>query len=64
MKKCKHKWLITYDDSPEVRKLFSFAEGRIIKFQLQYGMNNFKQRHAEKGKELFIMNYDVSKTLI
>lgn len=62
MKKCKHKWLITYDDSPEIRKLFSFA--KIQKFELQYGMNNFKQGHAAKGKELFIMNYDVSKTLI
>ncbi len=64
MKKCKHKWLITYDDTPEIRKLFSFEGIKIIKFQLQYGMNNFKQGHAAKGKELFIMNYDVSKTLI
>ena len=64
MKKCKHKWLITYDDAPEIRKLFSFDGVKIIKFQLQYGMNNFKHGHAAKGKELFIMNYDVSKTLI
>ena len=25
MKRCKHKWLITYDDSEYVRDLFSFA---------------------------------------
>jgi len=24
---------------------------------LQYGMNNYKQGKAEKGKELFIYNY-------
>ena len=64
VKKCNHRWLITYDDSPEIRKLFSFAKDRMIEFQLQYGMNNFRQAHAAKGKELFIMNYSVSKTLI
>ncbi|MBA2495051.1 MAG: DNA adenine methylase [Acidobacteria bacterium] len=25
LKKCPHKWLLTYDDSPFVRDLFSFA---------------------------------------
>ncbi|MCZ6678476.1 MAG: DNA adenine methylase [Candidatus Poribacteria bacterium] len=55
MKQCPHKWLITYDDSPEVRELFNFAE--IIEWQLQYGMNNYKQETAAKGKELFIKNY-------
>jgi len=52
---CPHRWLITYDDSEEVRKLFSFAT--IIEWELQYGMNNYKQSSAAKGKELFIKNY-------
>ena len=26
MKKCQHKWLITYDDSPMIRDLFDFAD--------------------------------------
>jgi len=26
---------------------------------LQYGMNNYKQKHAAKGNELFIANYKV-----
>ena len=55
MRKCPHKWLITYDDSPKIRELFDFAE--IIEWELQYGMNNYKQGKAEKGKELFIKNY-------
>ncbi len=57
MKQCKHSWLITYDDSPEIRKNFEFAN--IYEWQLQYGMNNYKQGKAEKGSELFISNYEL-----
>ncbi|MCI0555663.1 MAG: DNA adenine methylase, partial [Anaerolineae bacterium] len=59
MKKCKHSWLITYDDSPKIRANFSFA--KIYEWELQYGMNNYKQGKAEKGSELFISNYDLPK---
>jgi len=59
MKKCKHSWLITYDDSSEIRENFSFA--KIHEWELQYGMNNYKQGKAEKGNELFIANYDFSR---
>jgi DNA adenine methylase len=55
MQQCPHKWLITYDDSPEIRNLFSFAN--IVEWTLQYGMNNYKQEFAAKGKELMIKNY-------
>ena len=55
MKICSHSWLITYDDSPEIRKNFSYA--RIYEWELQYGMNNYKQGKADKGSELFITNY-------
>lgn len=57
MKKCHHKWLITYDNSPEIINLFSFAN--IYEWELQYGMNNYKQKNAAKGKELFISNYEI-----
>ena len=60
MKKCKQSWLITYDDSPEIRANFSFAT--IRKWELQYGMNNYKQGKAEKGSELFITNYELPTT--
>ena len=59
MKACNHNWLITYDDCEEIRELFSFAY--IREWNLQYGMNNFKQTHAQKGKELFISNYDTKE---
>ncbi|MDE0481943.1 MAG: DNA adenine methylase [Candidatus Poribacteria bacterium] len=55
MKKCKHKWLITYDDSPKIRELFDFAD--ICEWTLQYGMNNYQKDTAAKGNELFIKNY-------
>jgi len=55
MKKCPHKWLITYDDSPMIRKLFDFAD--ICEWTLQYGMNNYGKDSAAKGRELFIKNY-------
>ena len=58
LKKCEHKWLLTYDDCPEIRKLFSFAD--ITELQVQYGMNNYKQKNAAKGKELLIKNYSCS----
>lgn len=59
MKKCEHSWLITYDDSQEIRANFSFA--KIYEWELQYGMNNYKQGKAEKGNELFIANYDLPR---
>lgn len=52
---CEHSWLITYDDSAYIRERFAFA--RIISWELQYGMNNFMQETAEKGREVFIRNY-------
>lgn len=57
MKRCPHKWLITYDNSPEVIELFKFAN--IYTWELQYGMNNFKKKTAAKGQELFISNYEI-----
>jgi DNA adenine methylase len=58
MKNTKHKWLITYDDCEEIRKLFSFAN--IVSWEFQYGMNNYKQEKSAKGKELIITNYKVN----
>ncbi len=55
---CPHRWLITYDDCPEVRRLFQDA--CMMEWELQYGMNNYKQPGAKPGRELFIANYDIS----
>ena len=61
MKNCTHKWLITYDDCEVIRNLFNF--GHIYEWELQYGMNNYKQNHAKKGRELFISNYEIDEKL-
>lgn len=58
LKHCPHQWLITYDDSPEIRENFAFAY--LYTWELQYGMNNYMQLKAAKGKELFITNYPVA----
>ena len=60
MKNCKHKWLITYDDSEYIRNLFSFAN--IIPWNLTYGMRNITENSDQNGKELFISNY-ISKNI-
>lgn len=60
MKKCNHKWLITYDDCMEIRELFDFAE--IVPWSLQYGMNNYGQSSAGRGRELFIANFQIYTT--
>jgi len=59
MKRCPHKWLITYDDSEYIRELFSFAN--IIPWNLTYGMRNINENSDQTGKELFISNYYCSK---
>jgi DNA adenine methylase len=59
MQSCKHKWLVTYDNSPQIKANFDFAN--IFEWELQYGMNNYKQSHAAKGNELIITNYQLSR---
>lgn len=61
MKNCSNSWLITYDDCAEIRDNFSFFN--LYKWEVQYGMNNYKQDRAAKGKELFISNYKNKQTL-
>ena len=54
---CPQRWLITYDDSPFIRE--NFKSAYLNEWELQYGMNNYKQNGAAKGKELFITNYTI-----
>jgi DNA adenine methylase len=58
LRRCEHKWLLTIDDTPESRELFSF--GHISEWELQYGMNNYGSDTAESGRELFVSNYDLA----
>jgi DNA adenine methylase len=57
LKKTKHRFLITYDDCDEIRRLYAWA--KIEPWQLQYGMNNCNAGNLSKiGAEIFISNYD------
>jgi DNA adenine methylase len=59
LSRCQHKWLITYDNSQYIRMLYQdFYQ---VEWELQYGMNNYKQKIAEKGKELLVANYDINR---
>jgi len=56
LRRTPHKFLITYDDCKEIRRLYKGI--RIRKWQLQYGMNNCNEERTSKiGTELFISNY-------
>jgi DNA adenine methylase len=56
LKKCPHRWLLTYDDSPFVRELFTFAN--IVSWNLMYGMRNVTENSKQLGSELLISNFD------
>ena len=51
-----HKWLLTYDDVDGVRELYDFAHQR--SWDLTYGMRNVNGRGDQRGRELFISNYE------
>jgi DNA adenine methylase len=55
MKNCRHKWLITYDNSDYIKNLFSFAN--VFSWNLTYGMRNVNGRGKQVGEEIFISNY-------
>jgi DNA adenine methylase len=60
LQNCPYKWLLTYDDSPFIRELFSFAN--IQDWNLTYGMKNVTINSSQKGNELFISNYELKFT--
>lgn len=55
LKNTKHKFLLTYDDSPYIRELYK--DFYLQEYSVQYGMNNFKKENAPKGAELLIANF-------
>ncbi|MEL6441122.1 MAG: DNA adenine methylase, partial [Cyanobacteria bacterium J06621_8] len=58
IQECNGHWLITYDNCPEIKN--GFKDAKILEWEVQYGMNNYKQNNAAKGRELFISNYQLS----
>lgn len=58
MKSCSHRWLLTYDDSPLIRELYSFAY--VSDWNLMYGMRNQTLQSNQLGSELFISNFELN----
>lgn len=54
-KRCKHKWMITYDDCEYIRNLYK--DYKIVPFEFAYGMRNVTENADMKGKEILIINY-------
>lgn len=65
IKKCKHKWLITCDDSLFIRNLFS-SFANIYPWDAYYSMTSINKDSSKKGKQIFICNYKIEdyKTII
>lgn len=59
LKKCPHKWLMTYDNCDYIRELYSFAN--ITTWELTYGMRNVNKDSQQREKEVFISNYPLKK---
>ena len=59
LRKCPHKWLLTCDNSPHIKEIFSFAN--ITDWSLTYGMRNVTKNSSQHEKELFIANYSLSQ---
>ena len=55
MKTCPHTWIITYDDTPIIRRNFRFASFHC--WDMPYGMTNAKRPIARTGRELIIMRH-------
>ena len=61
MKNCPHQWLITYDNSDYIKKLFSFAN--IVEWDLMYGMRNQTEYSKQLGQEIFISNFKINSKI-
>ncbi|MHA1250610.1 MAG: DNA adenine methylase [Candidatus Helarchaeota archaeon] len=59
---CKHKILITYDDSEHIYNLYKNSKNfRFFKINSKYSINNKYQSKLSKKKELVIINYNSFK---
>ena len=57
LKKRKH-WVLSYNDTPEVRKLYREFEP-FVKLSWSYGMSDVKSRKEEHSNEILILSKDI-----
>ncbi len=59
VKECEHKVMITYDNSPYIRRLY--ANFYLLEWRLKYGMTNYGKDYLREGDELLITNYPLEE---
>lgn len=59
LKKCEHKFFLTYDDCEEIREMYSWA--KIYEIDFVYRLENSKDNNNKRksGNELVITNYEI-----
>ncbi len=57
VKNCKHRVLITYDNSDYIRNLYK--DFYMVEWELSYGMTNYKQERVRVGSEILIANFPI-----
>ena len=55
VKRCNHKWMITYDDCDYIKNLYK--DYNIKPFEITYGMRNVRKEAQMNENEIMIMNY-------
>lgn len=58
LKDCPHDWLMTIDNSPEIRDLYSWAN--ICPWEKLYSMTNVDGRKSRGGQELLVANFKIT----
>ncbi len=64
LKRTKHKFFLTYDDVPEVRELYEWANIFEVRFFYRVDNSNVQNGSRRLGFELVITNYEVPKQLV
>lgn len=57
VRNCKHRVLITYDNSEFIKELYK--DFYTVEWELSYGMTNYKQERVRVGSELLIANFPI-----
>jgi DNA adenine methylase len=60
LEKCGHKFFLTYDDVPEIRELYSWANIYQTTFYYRVDNSNIQKGSRKLGFELIITNFDVN----
>jgi DNA adenine methylase len=60
--KKRKRWVLSYNDTPEVRKLYrGFRKIKTLDLQWSYGMSDVKSRKEKHSNEILILSKDISQ---